>query len=97
MCLSFHQRFVSDGKYLSCAYLYWEMHKHRLKHSLSYVQSPRGKVTFFLGVMLLKMACTLQVFANIAPNARVKPMDMIQARALKGKKADVGLEGTGEA
>ena len=36
--------------------------------------------------MLLKMACTRHVLANIAPNARVKPTDMIQARAFKRKK-----------
>ena len=36
--------------------------------------------------MLLKMACTRHVLANIAPKARVKPMDMIQARAFKRKK-----------
>ena len=39
-------------------------------------------LTFFLGVILLKMAWTRHVLANIAPNARVKPMDMTQARAL---------------
>ena len=44
------------------------------------------ELTFFLGVMLLKIACTRHVLANIAPNARVKPMDIIQARALKGRK-----------
>ena len=31
--------------------------------------------------MLLNIAWTRHVLANIAPNARVKPIDMIQARA----------------
>ena len=68
--------------------LYLGMHTLNVRAMLELcvdVKGP-GKPTFFLGVMLLKMACTRQVFANIAPNARVKPMDMIQARALKGKK-----------
>ena len=40
-------------------------------------------VTFFFGEILLKMAWTRHVLVNIAPNAKVKPIHIIQARAWK--------------
>jgi hypothetical protein len=42
--------------------------------------------TFLRGVMLLNIVCTLHVLANMAPNARVKPIESIQARAYKSIK-----------
>lgn len=37
--------------------------------------------TFLLSLILVKMACTLHVLLNIAPNERVNPMHITQVRA----------------
>ena len=44
--------------------------------------------TFLLSLMLVKMACTLHVLLNIAPNDKVKPIESTQQRACHNRVDD---------